>query len=109
MGMAIYTVIQAIHTVSTPYFPTLFPIQNTGYLHRILQRFIQFKSWLFTPWSPAHVAPALIIAPLPVFRNCSHLSNSAYTYTCVFSLSQQFSRFLNIYARPMLCTTSVVK
>ena len=33
-GMAIYTVIQAIYTVSTPYFPTPYPIQNTGYLHR---------------------------------------------------------------------------
>ena len=31
MGMAIYTVIK---TVSTPYFTTLGPIQNTGYLHR---------------------------------------------------------------------------
>ena len=33
MGRAIYTVIHTIYTVFTLYFPTLYPIQNTGYLH----------------------------------------------------------------------------
>ena len=29
-----YTAIHTIYTAPTPYFPTLCPTQNTGYLHR---------------------------------------------------------------------------
>ena len=57
-GRAIYTVIHTIYTVSALYFPTLFSIQNTGYLHC------------------SHGA---------AFRGCLHLSHPAYTYPRILS------------------------
>ena len=55
MVRAKYTVVHTTYIVPTPYFQTLCPIQNIGYL----------SYTVFLSQSLAHVTPALLVAPRP--------------------------------------------
>ena len=97
--MAIYTVIQAIYTVSTPYFPTLFQIQNIGYLHVFCNALSNLKTGYLHLSRPHTSRPPS--SSLPFLSSATaHIYLTLLAHTPAYSLALSISMLCQCPAQP---------